>query len=295
MCSAASPESSRARRAVLAAAYREACLLELRALKPGNVHVHGGGHGMTVEDFELSAEVSAAPLTETGSPVGRRLRDAMRATWSRVGANTNLGILLLAAPLLAAGERAAPGELRAALLELLESLTIEDAVQAYEAIRLAQPAGLGQAAAQDVASRPTIALRQAMALAAGRDRIARQYATGFEDVFEIGVARLVAARRSGTSPEWAATYVYLSFLAAFPDSHVERKLGQACAEAVRTEAAALLARIPSADQLSRQSERLLAFDRDLKARGINPGTSADLAVASLLAAAIADIVRQAAA
>ena len=32
---------------------RDACLMELRALKPGNVHVHAPGHGMTVADLSL--------------------------------------------------------------------------------------------------------------------------------------------------------------------------------------------------------------------------------------------------
>ena len=32
---------------------------ELEALKPGNVHIHAGGHGMTVRDFLMSAEAAA--------------------------------------------------------------------------------------------------------------------------------------------------------------------------------------------------------------------------------------------
>src|SRR5258708_40123989 len=101
MSASASPE----RAAALREAFRAACAGELRALKPGNVHVHAGGHGMTVADFERSAEVAAAPLCRPGAAVGARIRDAVAATRAAVSVNTNLGIVLLAAPLLAAPQR----------------------------------------------------------------------------------------------------------------------------------------------------------------------------------------------
>jgi len=64
-----------------------------------------------------------------------------------------------------------------------------------------------------------------MILAAERDRVARQYATGYEDIFAIGVARIAASRWRGDQAEWTTTLVYLDFLAAFPDSHIARKYG----------------------------------------------------------------------
>ena len=44
----------------IAAAYVEACLAELDAPKPGNVHRFAAGHGMQAADFVRSAEASAA-------------------------------------------------------------------------------------------------------------------------------------------------------------------------------------------------------------------------------------------
>jgi triphosphoribosyl-dephospho-CoA synthase len=208
-----------------------------------------------------------------------------------VGCNTNLGILLLAAPLLAAAKRADGTDLRGALHETLASLTIADAVAAYEGIRVASPAGLGRAESQDVSAAPAVTLREAMALAAGRDRIARQYAADYEDVFAIGVARLAAARQQGLAPEWATSRIYMAFLAAFPDSHVARKYGDAVAEEVRAEAAPLAARLLEMAAPEHLMPDLLAFDAALKARGINPGTSADLTVASLLAEALVTMLR----
>jgi triphosphoribosyl-dephospho-CoA synthase len=260
-------------RAALEAAFVEACDLELRALKPGNVHVHAAGHGMTVEDFRASARAAAPPLCAPGAPVGRRVGDAMAATWAAVGCNTNLGILLLAAPLVAAAER---GE--ADPRGVLAALTVADAADAYAAIRLAKPAGLGSAAAQDVAEAPTVTLLDAMRLAAPRDRVAQQYATGYADVLGRALPAFDLARAAGATPERAAALAFLDLLAAFPDTHIARKHGAAAAESVRARAAALP---PEPDTAA-----LLALDAELKAQGLNPGTTADLTVACLLAAAL---------
>lgn len=264
------------------AAFIAACRAELRALKPGNVHDFADGHRMTVADFEASAKAAAVPLCRLGAPVGQRIRGAVAASWSAVGCNTNLGIILLAAPLIAAAESAAGDDLRESLASVLESLTVEDAVAAYAAIAMANPAGLGRVADQDVAERPTVTLLAAMRLAADRDRIAGQYATAYEDVFERGVVRLKAALARGFDIEWATTLAYLDFLSDFSDSHIHRKFGAQAAEEVRREAGAVRDVVMRASRPEQSRAVLLGLDAALKSRGINPGTSADLTVASLL-------------
>jgi triphosphoribosyl-dephospho-CoA synthase len=271
-------------------AFRAACALELRALKPGNVHDYAAGHGMSVADFSTSAAVAAPKLCRAGLSIGKRILGAVSATRRAVGVNTNLGIILLAAPLIAAAERAPPAGLRLALSEILTALTQADAAAAYEAIRLANPGGLGRSDSEDVAAAPTVTLRQAMALAAERDRIARQYVSNYGDVFTIGVAGLASAEAAGAPAEWATSRIFMAFLAAFPDSHVVRKYGAAIAEEVRQAAAPLAARLTMAAAPERLMPELLAFDAALKRRQINPGTSADLTVASLLARACERII-----
>jgi len=273
--------------AALRAAFLRACRTELEALKPGNVHIHAEGHGMTVRDFLRSAEAAAGPLCERGSSVGARIRAPVEASWSAVPLNTNLGIVLLAAPLLSAAERGSGG-LRSRLEAVLQDLTIDDAVDAFAAIRRANPGGLGRAEAQDVGTAPTVTLLAAMTLAADRDRIAYQYATGYTDVFATGVHRIEAARKAGHAPDWTATLVFLDFLRAIPDSHIARKFGAGIAEQIRDEAALLYRALP--EEPAAAFPRLSEFDRSLKARGLNPGTSADLTVASLLASELLDML-----
>jgi triphosphoribosyl-dephospho-CoA synthase len=264
----------------IAAAYLEACREEIEAPKPGNVHVFAGGHDMVADDFLKSAQVSAAPLSMQGASVGERVLAAVTATRQAVGQNTNLGIILLCAPLARAAEMG--GALRSSLDAVLEGLTLGDAEQVFRAIVLARPGGLGEVGEHDVHQPANVDLRQAMAAAAARDRIANAYVTGFADIFDVGLA---ACDNHGKA-WWPATAVYLAFLSRFPDSHVARKHGIAVAEAVRREALEVSAGAPAS------LDRLLAFDASLKRRRLNPGTSADFTVATLFAAKLDSILRE---
>ncbi|MEE7504650.1 triphosphoribosyl-dephospho-CoA synthase [Methylobacterium sp. C33D] len=264
--------------ALIGTLYRAACLAELDALKPGNVHAYAPGHRMVLADFVTSADVSAPPLARAGAGVGARVRDSVAATMAAVGQNTNLGILLLCAPLAVSAEG---GQTVAAVLDSLDGA---DSEAVFAGIRRANPGGLGAAGRHDVADAAPGSLRDAMAEAADRDRIARAYVTGFADVPAIGLAALHEARAAGLDPTWCTTAIHLAFLRAVPDSHVARKHGAAAAERVRREAEAALAGL---DLAARPVDALLALDASLKARAINPGTSADFTVATLFWDALA--------
>jgi triphosphoribosyl-dephospho-CoA synthase len=246
------------------------------------VHVYADGHRMTVEAFERSAEAAARPIAEQGARVGARILHAVEATFAAVAANTNLGIILLAAPLAAAAERS-NRDLRAALTRVLADLDVDDARRAFRAIVRAAPAGLGHAEQHDVFAPATVTLKQAMAEAAERDLIARQYATDFIDVFTCGTPVLASTLARFGHRRWATLAVYLEFLAAYPDSHIVRKHGAAAATATQQRAAEFRARLHAVDHPDDLLADLLAWDDRLKRDDINPGTSADLTVATLFA------------
>jgi triphosphoribosyl-dephospho-CoA synthase len=265
----------------LRAAYEDACRAEIRALKPGNVHVFADGHEMSAEHFYISASVSSAPLTDPDLPVGRRILEAVRATRAAVNTNTNLGIILLCAPLIRAAEMPG-GDLRDNLGKVLDGLDLADTAAVFEAIVLASPGGLGAADTHDVRDAPKAGLLEAMQEAAGRDRIARQYVTRYDDVFAVGLATLEAATVRGESGMWPTVFAYMAFLARFQDSHVARRHGAEIARTVQEEAAAVSASLGSTHEEATRIALLIDLDRNLKQRAINPGTSADLTVASLL-------------
>ncbi len=277
------------RAAEIAAAFKAACLDELDAPKPGNVHAFADGHRMTAAQFEASAAAAAAPIAQAGARVGARIEAAVMATFAAVGVNTNLGIILLCAPLAAAAERGAP-DLRAAVAAVLDDLDIEDARHAFSAIARAAPAGLGRTDQHDVFAPPKVTLREAMAAAADRDRIARQYVSAFADVFEVGETNLGRALAAQSHPRWATLAVYIGFLAAFPDTHIVRKYGLETAREIQAPAAMFHQRLQSHASPENLLPELLAWDAELKRRDINPGTSADLTVATLFAHRLSTIL-----
>jgi triphosphoribosyl-dephospho-CoA synthase len=264
----------------IAAAFTAACRDELDALKPGNVHHFAGSDRKSVGAFVRSADVAAPALCAAGARVGVRILAAVEATSAAVGSNTNLGIILLCAPLAAAAE-APSSDLRTALGRVLADLDSLDADLAFRAIVRAAPAGLGHAEQHDVFAPATVTLRQAMAAAADRDRIAAQYDSIFADVFMLGEPLLNSALLRAPHPRWATLAVYLAFLSAFPDSHIVRKHGTAVAEETRRIAATFHQRAQALGSPDALLADLLAWDTALKAGGINPGTSADLTVATL--------------
>ena len=281
-------------------AFLRACELDVQVRKPGNVSLVSPGHGMDAALFLASAKAAARPLCATGARVGQRIEQAVLATWAVAGCNTNLGILLLCAPVALAAERqpqaTTPAELRAAITEVLAELNLADAQAAFRAIARANPGGLGSAAQQDVHQAPSVDLRAAMALAAERDSIALQYRDGYAQVFGIGLPALGPAFSAGSpgapgQPPGRATVAavqraYLALLSSLPDSHIARRQGRDTADAVLREAMQWHALVQSGADLD-ADPAFAAWDQALKDQHINPGTSADLTVASLMVATLA--------
>ena len=283
--------------AEVAAAAQLACLLEVSAPKPGNVSPERHFHDTRYEDFLASAVAIGPALSEAGQkPLGRTIRRAIEDTRQWTRSNTNLGIVLLLAPLahaaLAAEEPAAGGArepapspargtLRERLALVLRRTTVDDAAQVYAAIRHARPGGLGEAAKEDVSDAPSVTLQDAMALAAGRDAIAREYVTDFALTFEVGVPAVRAARAAGLAWTDAAVDAYLRLLDAAADTHIARKLGLTEAESVSQRAREVLKAGGTRSPDGRKA--LAAMDADLRdpQNRRNPGTTADLTCAAI--------------
>lgn len=266
-------------------AFLRACALDVAVRKPGNVSIHSAGHGMQAEQFLSSAQVAADALCQSGARVGERIEAAVRATRSAVGCNTNLGIVLLCAPLAAAAEQ--PGPLRQALARVLSGLDRQDAAAAFRAIALAQPGGLGEAPEADVRRPAEVSLLQAMRLAADRDRIARQYRDGFAELFELGLAALPPGFELVEDPVPVAPVqaLFLAWLASASDSHIVRKQGEVVAQNVMAAAQHWRGRDAAAIGFD-ADPGFRAWDEGLKAAAVNPGTSADLCVATLMLAGL---------
>lgn len=272
--------ASHAESQAIAAVFEAACLAELQAIKPGNVHIFADGHGMVVDDFVKSAQAAASVIALPGLTVGQRILRAVNATQDAVGINTNLGIVLLVAPLIQSALLHVP------VHEVLTNLTLEDADYAFRAIVRASPAGLGNSPRHDVHDAPKVTLLEAMREAASRDHVARQYATDYDDIFNFGLTRYREAYARWDSEAWAATAVHLGFMACYPDSHVARKHGEAAAASLRAQAELHESAFLKCENPKNYLADLLRFDAQLKQNHLNPGTSADLTVTTILVASL---------
>jgi triphosphoribosyl-dephospho-CoA synthase len=259
-------------------------MLEVVAPKPGNVSIDVAFPDMTYLDFLISA-AAIAPVMEQAPlrPVGVTILDSIRATRRVTAVNTNLGIALLLAPLASVPPHS---DLRGGVIRALLRMDVADARAAYEAIRLARPGGLGQAGQQDVSGEPTVTLREAMALAADRDMVARQYVNDFEQVFE-GVEFLRAEYGGGSSGIMKAIVgLHLRMLTQYPDSLIARKHGLDAAQQVMREAQNV------SRALARNDPYVLGWFGDwLRRNGRNPGTTADLVTACLFVALRTGIIQ----
>jgi triphosphoribosyl-dephospho-CoA synthase len=261
---------------------RSACILEAAARKPGNVHPHASFPDLNYQDFVDSAEAVSpilARTVETG--VGQAVLDAVRDTQDRLQRNTNLGIVLLLAPLAAvpSGVKLVDG-----IEAVLTGLSLHDAELVYEAIRLAHPGGMGQVPEQDISASPTQPLVDVMRLAADYDLIARQYTDNFSIVLGIGMPYLARAGDFVQHWETAIIGLQLKLLSQYPDSLIQRKCGREIASEASQRARGLLHSSGPGNQMTQ--DKLDEFDRWLRADGHrrNPGTIADLIAASLFAA-----------
>jgi triphosphoribosyl-dephospho-CoA synthase len=259
-----------------------ACEHEVLSPKPGNVNSISDGHNMQAEDFIKSAHAIAPALTTPGRSVGQRILYAIQATREVVDCNTNLGIVLLLAPLCAAIEQCNTIEsLRDTLSSVLKTLTIDDAKYCFEAIQLAEAGGLGKVEQHDINSIPTITLLEAMEQAKSRDSIAAQYLNNYREIFDVGLVNLTLAINSGESIEWATTFAYLYLLSSSCDTLICRKQGEETAKAISYKAKQFVDSVNKNNMLSSFSTELSVWDKELKRNAINPGTTADLTAATL--------------
>ena len=259
-----------------------ACLLEATARKPGNVHPQASFEDLCYRDFVISARAAApilAAAPERG--IGRTILEAVTATQEAVGRNTNLGMVLLLAPLAAVhpDESLADG-----IAAVLAESTREDAALVYRAVRSADPGGMGDVSQEDIAAEPMVTLLEAMRLAANRDRIAEQYANNFQLILDVGVPYLARCDDFSRGWERAVVGLHLRLMADFPDTLIARKCGAETAAASAQRAQQVLE--AGWPETAGGKQTFQDLDRWLRADGNrrNPGTSADVTAASLFAA-----------
>jgi len=264
-----------------------ACLLEVSAPKPGNVHRGADFHDASLNDF-LASAVAIGPAFDqiASSGVGATVWQAVQATRQVTDTNTNLGLVLLLAPLAAAASNVPRGKLvQATVAAALSQLQPSDSAAIYRAIHWVQPSGLGKPNELDVnrhAAPDDVC--QAMQLAADRDLVARQYATDYATLFDVALPHLASGLKQQSSLTKCIVHTHLLLMAEFPDTLIARKTNWQVAEqsAARAQRVLDVGNCDSEDFHRELADLDFWLRSDFNRR--NPGATADLVGATLFVA-----------
>lgn len=289
-----------------------AILLEASANKPGNVNRTAGFENTRYEHFLASAVAVASSFecaalrgvlvfrgeTHLGDVgLGRIIKKSIVDvnTWQR-GGNTLLGTAILLSPIAVAAGMTAVREdvfkiskIRENVKLVVESTTPEDAVNVYEAIKNANPSGLGKVSELDINDpdsinrirKEKISLYQIFKAASKHDTICSEWVNNYPITFDVAYPFLMEQIRQTDDLNAVIVHAFLKVLAECPDTLIARKtsLEKALEFSFRAEEILKLGGL----ETSNGRESLREFDRELRKVGnlLNPGTTADIIAASL--------------
>ena len=263
-------------------AYLYACHKDIEAIKPGNVNINSPHHDTTASDYLISSINSGSELFHDSYSLGDRILNAIVATKKETSMNTNLGIVLLCAPIAHALLNYKEMSLKDAITKTIDNATSDDTVKICEAINIANPGGLGDVLDYDTKSMPAVKLREIMSYSAQYDRISYQYHNNYQDILDFIIPSLDKNMIKYKSSDISISMTYLQILSKIPDSHISRKLGEEIAKKTSNRVNDLL-KIQDKDcSQGYLVKQLNDLDYEYKKKGINPGTTADLLVASLM-------------
>ena len=267
-----------------------ACLIEISTPKPGNVHRGADFEDMTFLDMATAAvAIQHAFDAAANNSLGGIVKDAVEATQRAVAKNTNLGTVLLFAPIVkafanldVAKAKVDYESLERQVKAVLAATATCDATLVYDAIRMANPGGLGSVNQADVAAPVAVDLLAAMRFAMDRDLVARQFVNGLETVFHFVVPHIQRRIDRGMRPDQAIIATHVLLMAEHPDSLIRRK----CGNAIAVQSAARAQKVAACGEPTDDSylTELAELDFWLRCDGHrrNPGTTADLIAAGIL-------------
>ena len=245
---------------------------------------------MDIEHFLKSAHAVSSVLMDSQLGLAQKIIRSVQVTQQVVSTNTNLGIILLCVPIVQACIHLPNKTLQQSIQDEIEGLDIDDAQMILDAIRTAAPTGLGTSDAHDVFEPARVSVHEIMSYAKDKDLIARQYACGYTDIFGNGIDTIDKLSESGMNETEVVTAIFLHFLSEYPDSHIVRQHGSLVATEIQREATILFQEFQVSMMENAMLDQLLLFDAEWKSREINPGTSADMTVATLFAHSIVNEV-----
>ncbi|MGA2912453.1 MAG: triphosphoribosyl-dephospho-CoA synthase [Methanoregula sp.] len=247
-----------------------AMILEVCAYpKPGNVDRCHDFPDTRLEHFLASTIFARTALEEAEKGVGRIgeiIKHAVRDTNCHEGGNTHFGAFILLIPLIFGNS--IPGALSA-----IEKTDVSDAVAFYKAFAMTS-VKMNATDELDVNDPHTLTvireremtLLDVMQHSAANDMVAREWVAGFP------LTRRGADLLKQFGPgRQAIVYTFLTLLASEPDTFIIKKHGLAVAHET----------LLTAREVLDGKHSLEVFDADCIERDINPGSIADIVIASI--------------
>ena len=262
--------------------YIASCTYDVQCIKPGNVNYLSGHRDTVNDDFIKSFEVTSDIISLPNLSLGQRIYKCVESTKEAIDNNTNLGIILLCSVFIQSLLENEKHSISEAIKAVIMNASHQDVTDMCSAISLADPGGLGSHESYDVRSRPNISLHEIMSLSSNYDQISNQYSTYFADIFNFIIPTLHNSMNKIKDAKYAISYSFLKILEKYPDSHITRKYGHKIAKKTSNEASDLIKILDGDTRHESWGKNLMSLDKHYKMTRVNPGTTADLLVVSMM-------------
>ena len=242
--------------------------------------------GVVIGDTIRKATASVDANYPENAQMGKYILEAVKETDNWIENNTNLGIVMLLVPIsCAAAISNSFDEIRENVVKLMAATTVDDAIDLYDAINIADAGGMGDQDEYDVASENAKeelrennqTMYDVLKISASWDRLASELTTDMPTCFDIGFKTYYEVKNND-SLNRASVLTFLTILSQVPDTLISRKYGDEKASEVSNQTEELL-KFKDDDGFS---VKLNEFDNYLFENKLNPGTTADLTAASIM-------------
>ena len=239
---------------------------------------------MTHKDFLQSSMACSDIVCEHNMDIGKKILECVKASIDVVGCNTNLGIILLCVPIIEAIYLDKEHKFRQSNLKnVLDGINVKQTKNIYKAINTANAGGMGLKNKFDLKNNktPDFRLMEAMKFASEYDYIAAEYSIYFDNIINNISKNWRKYFKYMNNAECATTATFLQQIATNPDSLIARKHDLNVAKQVSERFKGLAEEYCKLKNPNILNNQLLLMDSELKIQGLNPGTTADVVVASI--------------
>ena len=262
--------------------YLYSCSKDVEVIKPGNVNIDYPHSDTTAYNFLRSAHDSCRSLFRQDLSLGERIYHSVTDSRKNTRVNTNLGIVILISPIIQGLLTSTKTTFRSALKDVIKTSRISDTNLLCRAINSINPGGLGEREEMDTNSLPKVTLKTIMDKSAKYDRLSYQYSTGYSDILDFIVPRIIEHKKYIENTDFLLSLVFLEILSEIPDTHISRKFNEKIAKKTSNEARDLIKIINTERSRKKAISRICQLDYEYKNKGINPGTTADLLLSGVM-------------